>query len=515
MVASDEGVFRLRSILSRKSRIEIINGFRGAPKDIAKHADSLWIGTSHGLFLSYNDKTSRCLDARITTLCTTKEGSLWVGTTDGLYSSHDGFKKNYALDNSILNQRIVSIIEYQKDVIFLVTASNQLLKIKLDGAGGLKIRPINKKDDLYFGHINQLKKSVEGPIYICSSKGVFLLDPATGRIEFLSKQTGLNSNNAVDLVQIKDSLWILTDKGLNQIDLRSLDTTGQFDLQIVDLKFAELDEFPKRKKDFFNQNKFQLQQPVSELNITFANVGCFPCPELKFQHQVQKGWLPLSHITFANIFDQFASTNQIVNTNNSKWNLGVRVSPGRYRIESQSLRYNKTQFSGKLEWEILILPYWYQTIWPWLIGLILITILLLQLFTIRIKKLRLESEKDRFQLASIKAQMNPHFFGNSINAIQQFFYPPQPKIASTYIKNLNELLRKTLQYSEVDFIGLEEEIQYATAYLEMIKLRYREMVDYSIKIDQGLGKKVQFPSMFLQPILENASIHGKALSGQS
>ncbi len=111
--------------------------------------------------------------------------------------------------------------------------------------------------------------------------------------------------------------------------------------------------------------------------------------------------------------------------------------------------------------------------------------------------------------------MNPHFIGNSINAIQQFFYPPDPVLASEYISLFTRLLRRTLLYSEQTFITFEDELAYDNDYLSMVKLRFGDRFRFDISGTASIPPSTGFPSMLLQPLLENATLHGLAPDGDS
>ena len=119
------------------------------------------------------------------------------------------------------------------------------------------------------------------------------------------------------------------------------------------------------------------------------------------------------------------------------------------------------------------------------------------------------------QLQALQAQMNPHFIGNSINAIQQFMHPPDPIKISEYISIFTRLLRRTMLFSEKTFIPFEEELAYDREYLQMIQLRFGERVQLEISGVGAIPPETPVPSMLLQPILENATIHGLAQDGIS
>jgi LytS/YehU family sensor histidine kinase len=131
-----------------------------------------------------------------------------------------------------------------------------------------------------------------------------------------------------------------------------------------------------------------------------------------------------------------------------------------------------------------------------------------------IRKLRTAATE--FQLQAIQAQINPHFIGNSINAIQQFFFPPDQFRATEYISAFTRMLRTTIDYSEQHFVPLVNEIAYNEDYLRLVQLRFGNRFHYNINISPEINiQTMHFPTMLLQPILENSTIHGLAPEGPS
>jgi LytS/YehU family sensor histidine kinase len=160
-------------------------------------------------------------------------------------------------------------------------------------------------------------------------------------------------------------------------------------------------------------------------------------------------------------------------------------------------------------------PHWYETIWCWVGIWGFIALGIWRIYRNQIAFRDLNAAASDLQLQALQAQMNPHFVGNSINAIQQFFYPPNPEKASEYIALFTRLLRQTMVFSEQRFIKFQAEIQYDQDYLKMVQLRFGTRFQYLVTGAEGIPPETPFPSMILQPLLENATIHGLAEEGVS
>jgi len=123
---------------------------------------------------------------------------------------------------------------------------------------------------------------------------------------------------------------------------------------------------------------------------------------------------------------------------------------------------------------------------------------------------KLEYQAKALQLRALRAQMNPHFLFNSLNSIQNFITKNERDEASTYLSSFAKLMRKSLDYSELETISLEKEVDFLRHYLFINKhLRFRNRMDYKIHISEELvDEDYEIPSMIVQPYVENAIEHG-------
>ena len=122
--------------------------------------------------------------------------------------------------------------------------------------------------------------------------------------------------------------------------------------------------------------------------------------------------------------------------------------------------------------------------------------------------LRLQASS--LQLKALRAQMNPHFFHNALNSIQNYITSNDPSAAAKYLSKFAKLMRQSLDNSDRELISLEEEITFLEHYLYVNqKLRFGDSMEYSIEIDEDLEEDIiGVPSMIVQPYVENAIEHG-------
>lgn len=122
----------------------------------------------------------------------------------------------------------------------------------------------------------------------------------------------------------------------------------------------------------------------------------------------------------------------------------------------------------------------------------------------------LQLRASQLQLRALRAQMNPHFLFNAMNSIQSFITTNEASTASRYLAKFAMLMRRSLEYSNLEYISLEDEVQFLTDYLEInCQLRFGGNLKYVIELSPDLEEDfIGVPTMILQPYVENAIEHG-------
>jgi LytS/YehU family sensor histidine kinase len=112
------------------------------------------------------------------------------------------------------------------------------------------------------------------------------------------------------------------------------------------------------------------------------------------------------------------------------------------------------------------------------------------------------------ELRALKAQVNPHFLFNSLNSISALTSSDPSKAREMCIL-LGDFLRRTLGLGEKQAIPLEEEMSLIRAFLAVEKIRFGARIRMEENIDKE-ALDVQVPPLLLQPLVENAVVHGIA-----
>lgn len=111
------------------------------------------------------------------------------------------------------------------------------------------------------------------------------------------------------------------------------------------------------------------------------------------------------------------------------------------------------------------------------------------------------------RLSALKAQLQPHFLFNTLNAIMVLVRQQKIAAAEATLERFSDLLRAVLVDSDAQEVTLERELDYARLYLSIEQLRFTDRLQVRIVADPD-ALDAAIPHMCLQPILENAIRHG-------
>ena len=119
---------------------------------------------------------------------------------------------------------------------------------------------------------------------------------------------------------------------------------------------------------------------------------------------------------------------------------------------------------------------------------------------------RLEAQLANAQIAALRMQLNPHFLFNTMNSISSLMRS-DIDAADSMLEQMSSLLRMTLERRDVQLIPLHDEIEFIETYLAMQDRRYAGRITRTLSVDPELHDAL-VPAMILQPIVENAFVHG-------
>lgn len=452
-------------------------------------------------------------------LVITESNEIFMALNAGVYSAtYNPITKTFHLNNQLLPDRSYSI-EKEKNNLYVSTASGlkfsrnskTFISLKYQGAviqaldleenNGSVYVASSKQGILVFKNgklIKQLRPSYDDTeltifkfiihgkqIFANTQFGLLILNLKGKTINCLNKSTGLTANRIIDFALFKNQLWITHSRGIQCFDLS--DITTKVEKPIILLREIRINK--KKQSNHSNQGFFTSKQR----NLTFV----FQVPTLKNRENIR-------------YYYKLEGSNKEWTINNYENNEVTynALSPGSYCFIVKA--ENNGVYSQPIIYSFTISVPYYQRWWficlLILTGLFIVRLTYLRQLNIHKKKAQQINELNASRLTAIQSQMNPHFIFNSLNSIQDLVLKGDIDNSYTFIAKFSNLVRRTLSYSDKDFIDFEQELKLIELYLSLEKLRFKDDLEYTIETNHI--EDIKIPPMLIQPFIENALLHG-------
>ena len=193
------------------------------------------------------------------------------------------------------------------------------------------------------------------------------------------------------------------------------------------------------------------------------------------------------------------------------------LESGSYAVLVDLVNKYTNKVEDTIETNIKVTPFWYESIWLKILGIILFLLAVYMFVNWRIQvnqnkileQASIESEFARLELSALQSQMNPHFVFNALNSIQNLIGENRVVEANKYLVKFSSLMRSFLKHADLNVTSLEDEIELNRNYLDLEKLRFKEELEYYISVDDSIDQVYTVvPTVMIQPFLENAIRHG-------
>ena len=126
----------------------------------------------------------------------------------------------------------------------------------------------------------------------------------------------------------------------------------------------------------------------------------------------------------------------------------------------------------------------------------------------QLRSAALERALTQAHLATLRMQLSPHTLFNLLHTIRgQITW--DPPAAQAMVVQLGDLLRRLLSAGEREFSRLADELQFVTLYLELQQKRFADRLTIRVPLREDVAR-AWVPSLILQPLVENAVVHGLA-----
>ena len=492
-VGAEGALFFLGNDLKKKELFN--NATNIASKDFLVVDDSILFAGNSGMVSEVSLpslKIKEVMKIRVTALEALSAKELYVGSNTGLYK----YQKqkpvlNFANYFPLLSTR-VSALAYNKmdSILWIGLATDSLVAMQSDSSIfsiplGLKLPGNNCKS---------LFTSKKGTVWVGTNTALGRIDYSFRngkmfyKIAVFTTADGIAGKQINDIAERNDTIYVATTAGISM-----LPTNLRFNVQEIPVYITKI---KINNRDTTLLREYNLSYLQNDIGIEFSAADLAATTERIYQYKINDGDWIVSNIE--NIVLQ-------------------QLAPGNYKVEIRALKRDGSPSNKSAEISFKIsAPFWKTTIFTVaLFVVLLVTVIFFLQKRNKIKReqavLKLLTEKKLadLELKALKAQINPHFVFNCLNSIKYLNHQHRFKETEIYLDKFSYLLRKTLDYSGLQKISLEDELVFSKNYLELEKLRLGNNMMYEIIVDEDIDvKEILVPPLLMQPYLENAIKHG-------
>ncbi len=485
--------------------------------------ENIWFGTESLGLCKYNPKEDTFIfyteneglaGNYVLSITEDKYKNIWASTSKGASRFDGSTFTNFTKKEGVLHETVSSVTEDENGNLWLTTmrgisciVTDEVLVSKADKSkridnGQAIIVNFNKKDGLKsIDFYSDTLLSSGNLLRFTTSGGLIFLD--LKRYEFSNKAPLLN----LDTVEINEQF--IDYNGLNDKDyLKSLGELSDIDMYVSNIE--AFSNYPQ---------KLYLPYNYNHLNFKFSAIDWNAPHAVKFSFKIEgldEDWSAPTENNYADYRN---------------------IPVGKYIFKLKAVG-KSAQWSKPIEYPFSISAPWWLSIWAKIIYILFVATLFMFSFkwynnsmkrkqlvlenivkertstisqqkeALTIANKNLEQERNKMELKALLNQINPHFIFNTLNSIQQFIVANNTKNSLDYFNKFGKLIRSSLEHSEKKFVSLKEEISVIQNYVALENLRFYEPVMLNF-ITNGIDAfNVTIPPMFIQPIVENAIIHG-------
>lgn len=307
----------------------------------------------------------------------------------------------------------------------------------------------------------------------------------------LTMANGLLTNDVTAIYTDSVHLYVGTAKGLNIIDRKELSGSSKGHNVI-------LTKARSRGKKLPIDSVYVLEPDNNSLELEYVYISPKSAGQIIYEYKLE------------GIDDDWQTTNE------------TRVSypflpAGDYWFQLRAKDINGIPSAENINLQISVKEHWWETTWFMALVFLGGTVSIGLFFMIRFRQLRkrelerseLNNRIAELKLNALQSQMNPHFVFNVLNSIQDAFVSNNIMEANRYMTDFSKLMRLFLESSDDKYITLSKEVKLLSYYIELECMRLDKKFEFQFLVDDDLDTdEYRIPTMILQPIVENAILHG-------
>jgi len=465
----------------------------------------MWLGTKlAGLYLcDLSKNTLERVDAKNSAISVWhifrdrfKPQVVWLGTSKGLLYIDRATSTDKMLVPLFHNAKKALA---ETDIFFVQQDKHGILWLSTANAGLLKYSPATGELKQYTtlqglptDMLSGILEDGSGHLWISCTNGIFVFDPQTEKvIRKYNAMDGLSSNrfNFKSCSQLPNGeMFFGSSDGVNYFYPDSI-KSNTYRPRLFITSFKTL--YNERVQDLSLDSTVTLSYNQNSFAVEYASDDYTNPEKNTFSYQLAG---------FSTEWSKPETRHYTEFTN---------LKAGSYVFRVKGANSDGLWGEKELVLRITILPPFWQTWWFYgICGIAIVSFLSYIVYDILQKK-ELKRKKVYAQLAALRMQLNPHFVFNSLTSLEHFIVFNQNKLAIEYLVKFSRLMRMILENSAEEFILLRQETEFLDLYIFMESLRLKDKVSFTMVCDPSLDQDhIYIPPMMLQPIVENAIIHG-------
>ncbi len=359
---------------------------------------------------------------------------------------------------------------------------------------------LNKQDGLLDENIVGIQQDILGNIWFSTYKGLYKYNPKLKTVFSYFKEDGLTDNEFNQNSYHTATNGTLFFGGVNGVvafDTIAENTTAGIKILPINVEYFD----SKKNRDTTmtdiveTENYIRLDTKNSSISITFSINDFFNIENNRYLYKVEGLSDEWENLGSQNTLKLFS------------------IPPGKYTINVKGLNSKGISSSNELLYSIYVPQVWYKTTWFILVCIALVVGVFISItisYTIKQKKKhRLNLMLIELEQKALRAQMNPHFIFNTLNGMHKKLMKSTSEEVEDYIVSFSEFLRHTLDIGRRELILLSKEIQYIKSYIDLINHGNNDSITLKVQCNANVNQKeIKIPSMIIQPIVENAVVHG-------
>lgn len=436
----------------------------------------IWIGTGKSI-AKYNRATKKISPLIIDRNTGPKNGviamtkddmdNIWLGGRDGLWLYRNEANTFERVDNGLIENNIAALISPNPNLLVIGTSREIFIlnRTKFYTTGELEMKVYNYHN----GFIAE---------EVCQNG--FLLD---GNKLIIPSTT---NTSILDLDKVK------------------------FNPEFNDVRITKIngEGIPFNTK---NKEPYIIKKGINKLDFNFESVG-FGLPITpKFRYKLEgyddewKEWSSNTSAHYTNLSSGKYTFNVISKTGNS-------IATSQQKTDLLTIKINLPFYKE---------PNLYK--YAFFIFLLLASVIIYFIwsgFRYKIKVANREQKIKFLEIATLQAQLNPHFIFNFLSSVQSLISSKKPEEANAYLVKFSRLMRAYMEssiksskvlsgFSVNNEITVAEEIDLLKMYIDLDAMKHEKgKINYEISVSENQLLNKSIPPMIIQPLVENAIKHG-------